>query len=184
MQDGVVTEHEQDQLCRAATLLELNVNLVTRRTNPYLPATVHVGLEAGLVFCFTGTVVDECGNQIDRQSVLEVEARQQGLVPIDQFRKACGLVVAADTASESKKVREARRLGIPAASLADYRAALHAGRPVVATTVVPIGVAQVCIECGASWMAVRRCPSRCVRVAGAVRLSRPPNRSKPVPPSA
>ncbi|WP_165605950.1 3'-5' exonuclease [Mycolicibacterium mucogenicum] len=156
LEDGVVTEVEQEQLCRAAALLELDVNVVTRRTNAYRLTPESIGLDAGLIVCFTGTVLDDFGNQIDRESVLECEARQHGLVPIDRFRKDCGLVIAADTASESKKVREARRLGVPVASVADYRAALCAGRPVMGTRAVPNGVAQVCIECGASWMAVRR----------------------------
>lgn len=156
LEDGVVTDDEQDQLRRAAALLELDANLVTRRTNPYRLAPEAIVLEAGLVVCFTGAVLDDLGNQIDRRSVLEVEARQHGLLPIDKFRKACGLVIAADTASESTKVREARRLGVPVASVADYRAALRAGRPVMATKAVPNGTALVCIECGASWMAMRR----------------------------
>ncbi|RUP33310.1 MAG: hypothetical protein EKK51_06925 [Mycolicibacterium sp.] len=156
LEDGVVTEDELDQLCRAAALLELDANLVTRRTNPYRLVPEPIALEAGLVVCFTGAALDDFGNQIDRESVLEVEAQQHGLLPIDQFRKACGLVIAADTASESKKVREARRLGVPVASVADYRTALRTGRPVIATKAVSNGVALVCTECGASWMAMRR----------------------------
>lgn len=156
LEDSIVTDDEHEQLCRVAALLDLDIKLVTRRTNPYRLAEDTIALAAGLSVCFTGAAVDEYGNQIDRKSVLEVEAEAHGLVPIDKFRKTCGLVIAADIASESAKVTEARRLGVPVASLTDYRAALKTGQPLVVTRIGTAGVAQVCGECGDSWIASRR----------------------------
>lgn len=156
LEDSIVTDVEHEQLCRVAALLELDVKLVTGRTNPYRVTESTLALTAGLSVCFTGAALDDLGNVIDRKSVLEVQARAHGLVPIDKFRKTCGLVIAADTASESAKVTEARRLGVPVASLADYRAALGAGQPLAVTRTTTAGIAQVCGECGDSWMAARR----------------------------
>ncbi|UEA50941.1 hypothetical protein LK468_02785 [Mycobacteroides abscessus] len=156
LEDSSVTDDEHEQLCRVAALLDLDAKLVTRRTNPYRLTENTIALAAGLSVCFTGAALDEYGNQIDRKSVLEVEAKAHGLIPIDKFRKTCGLVVAADTASESAKVTEARRLGVPVASLTDYRAALQTGQPLAVTRMATAGVAQVCGQCGDSWMALRR----------------------------
>lgn len=156
LEDSIVTDEEHEQLCRVAALLDLDVKLITRRTTPYRLTDDTIVLAAGLSVCFTGAALDDRGNLIDRESVLEVEALAQGLVPIDKFRKTCGLVIAADTASESAKVTEARRLGIPVASLTDYRAALKSGQPLAVTRMATVGVAQVCGRCGDSWMALRR----------------------------
>ncbi|RIS79098.1 exonuclease domain-containing protein [Mycobacteroides abscessus] len=156
LEDSIVTDDEHEQLCRVAALLDLDAKLVTRRTNPYRLTENTIVLAAGLSVCFTGAALDDRGNLIDRKSVLEVEAKVHGLVPIDKFRKTCGLVVAADVASESAKVTEARRLGVPVASLTDYRAALKTGQPLAVTRMAAAGVAQVCGQCGGSWMASRR----------------------------
>ncbi|AWG64772.1 DUF2510 domain-containing protein [Mycobacteroides abscessus] len=156
LEDSTVTDEEHEQLCRVAALLDLDIRLVTRRTNPYRLAEDTIVLAAGLSVCFTGSALDARGNLIDRKSVLEVEAQAHGLVPIDKFRKTCGLVIAADTASESAKVTEARRLGVPVASLADYRTALNSGSPLAVTRMATAGVGQVCEQCGDSWMASRR----------------------------
>ncbi len=142
LEDSVVTDDEHEQLCRVAALLNLDVKLVARRTNPYRFTEDTIALAPGLLVCFTGAALDEYGNQIDRNSVLEVEAKAHGLIPINKFRKTCGLVVAADVASESAKVTEARRLGVPVASLNDYRAALKTGQPLAVTRMATAGVAQ------------------------------------------
>ncbi|WP_191986041.1 3'-5' exonuclease [Mycobacteroides salmoniphilum] len=156
LEDSIVTDTEHEQLCRVAALLDLDIKLVTRRTNPYRLAEDTIVLAAGLSVCFTGAALDDRGNLIDRKSVLEVEAQAHGLVTIDKFRKTCGLVIAADTASESVKVTEARRLGVPVASLADYRTALSTGQPLSVTRIATTEIAQVCGRCGDSWMASRR----------------------------
>lgn len=156
LEDSIVTDDELDQLCRVAALLELDAEVVTRRTNPYRLTEDTIVLKPGLEVCFTGAALDELGNPIDRATVLEPDARLYGLIPKDSFTKVCGLVIAADTASQSSKIKAARRYGIPVAALADYRHALTTGQPLPVTRLATTGIAQVCGKCGGSWMAARR----------------------------
>lgn len=156
LEDSVITDTELDQLCRVAALLELDAKLVTRRTNPYRIAESTLTLEAGLKVCFTGAALDELGSPIDRDAIIHPEARAHGLQTHDSLTKSCGLLIAADTASESTKVDTARRFGVPVASFADYRHALATGNPLRVTNIDNPGIAQVCGTCGDSWMAARR----------------------------
>jgi DNA polymerase III subunit epsilon len=156
LEDSVVTDVELDQLCRLAALLQLNDELVTRRTNPYCLAEDKIALQPGMQICFTGSAIDDAGNPIDRETVLYREAREHGLVPKRSFSKSCGLVIAADVASQSSKITDARRYGTPVATLADFRRALTTGTPLAVTRLSTAGVGQVCKECGSSWMAARR----------------------------
>lgn len=145
LEDSIVTDDELDQLCRVAALLDLDAELVTRRTGRYRVIEETLTLEPGLVVCFTGAAVDELGKPIDRATVLEVEARERGLIPKSSCTKRCGLVIAADTASQSSKVDTARRLGVPVAALADYLRTLITGDPLPVTRMMPgTGIAQVC----------------------------------------
>lgn len=156
LEDSIVSDAELDQLCRVAALLDLDAKLVTRRTNPYRLTEDTITLDTGLQVCFTGAALDEHGNPIDRATVLEAQAREHGLVPKDSLTKSCGLLIVADTASQSTKVATARRYGTPVAALADYRRALTTGDPLTVTRLSTTGVGQVCGECGDSWVAARR----------------------------
>jgi DNA polymerase-3 subunit epsilon len=156
LEDSVVTDAELDQLCRMAALLDLDAKLVTRRTNPYRLTESTIVLEAGLKVCFTGAALDQYGSSIDRDAVIYPEAHAYGLLTHDSLTKSCGLLVAADAASESTKVDAARRFGVPVASFADYHHALSTGNPLRVTTIGNPGLAQVCGACGSSWMAARR----------------------------
>lgn len=156
LEDSIVTDDELDQLCRVAALLDLDTDVVTRRTNPYRLSHDALDLQPGLQICFTGAAVDEAGNPIDRATVLEPEAVAHGLILKDSLTKSCGLLVAADIASQSTKVDNARRWGIPVASLADYRQALRLGTLLPVTRLASPGIGQVCGECGSSWTAARR----------------------------
>lgn len=172
LEDSIVTDDELDQLCRVAALLDLDAETVTRRTNPYRLTDDTITLEPGLQVCFSGAALDELGNPIDREAVLEPEARCRGLIPKDSFTKACGLVIAADIASQSSKVKAARRYGTPVAALADYRWALASGQALPVTRLVTVGIAQVCGRCGDSWMAARRATKPvCPRCRGAARTT-------------
>ncbi|WP_253867108.1 3'-5' exonuclease [Mycobacterium asiaticum] len=172
LEDSIVTDDELDQLCRVAALLELDAEMVTRRTNPYRLTDDTITLEPGLQVCFTGAALDELGNPIDREAVLEPEARSRGLIPKDSFTKACGLVIAADTASQSSKVKAARRYGTPVATLADYLRALASGQALPVTRLTTVGIAQVCGKCGDSWMAARRSTNPiCAGCRGGARTS-------------
>ncbi|QVI30711.1 3'-5' exoribonuclease [Mycolicibacterium neoaurum] len=156
LEDSIIADTELDQLCRVAALLDLDAKLITRRTNPYRITESIVTLEAGLKVCFTGAALDELGNPIDRDATIHPEAHAHGLLTHDSLTKSCGLLIAADTASESTKVDAARRFGVPVASFADYRHALNTGNPLRVTNIGNPGTAQVCGTCGRSWMAARR----------------------------
>lgn len=177
VQDSIVTDSELDHLCRVAALLDLDEELVTRRTNPYRLTHDTIKLAAGLTVCFTGAALDDNGDLIDRPSVLDPEAISHGLLPNRSFTKSCGLLIVADAATQSSKMMSARRFGIPVASLADYRRALITGEPVPVTRVATIGTALVCGRCGSSWMAARRSTNpvcaTCARSATPARVAVP-----------
>lgn len=156
LEDSIVTDAELDQLCRLAALLDLDGDLVTRRTNPYRLIQDTITLQPGLHICFTGSAVDQAGNPIDRKTILEPEARQYGLIPHDSLTKSCGLLITADVASQSSKINAARCHGTPVATLDDYRRALITGTSLTVTRLSTSGVGQVCKECGGSWVAARR----------------------------
>ncbi|QZY47078.1 exonuclease domain-containing protein [Mycolicibacterium austroafricanum] len=170
LEDSVITDTELDQLCRVAALLNVDAKLVIRRTNAYRITESTIALEPGMMVCFTGAALDELGEPIDRETVIEPEARTFGLVTHDSLTKTCGLLIAADTASESTKVDAARRFGVPVASFSDYRRALATRNPLPVTTIENPGVAQVCGSCGNSWMAARRSSNP---VCGPCRGNRP-----------
>jgi DNA polymerase-3 subunit epsilon len=50
----VVTDEELEQLCRVAALLDLDVEDVRRRTDPFRSADGAIELAPGLSACFTG----------------------------------------------------------------------------------------------------------------------------------
>jgi len=157
LEDSVVTDDELDQLLRVAALLDLDDHVVTRRTSHYRALQDTIALTPGLHVCFTGAAVDERGNPVDRASILEARARERGLIPKDSCTKSCGLLIAADTASQSAKITAAHRFGIPVASLNDYLRAVTSDEPLTVTRMMPgPGVAQVCTRCGDSWTAARR----------------------------
>jgi DNA polymerase III subunit epsilon len=156
LEDSVISDTELDQLCRVAALLDLDAKIVNRPTNPYRITESTITLEAGLKVCFTGAALDELGSPIDRDTVIHPEAHAYGLFTHNSLTKSCGLLIAADTASESTKVDTARRFGVPVASFADYRHSLITGKPVRVTNIGNPGIAQVCGTCGDSWMAARR----------------------------
>lgn len=180
LEDSIVTDVELDQLCRLAALLDLDDQLVTRRTNPYRLVEDKITLQPGMQVCFTGAAVDDAGNLIDRETVLYAQAREHGLVPKDSFTKSCGLVITADAASQSSKISNARRQGTPVATLAEFRHALTTGVPLAVTRLSTPGVGQMCRECGNSWMAARRSSNPiCPKCRGAARKTNA-TRQRPV----
>lgn len=156
LDDGVVTDDEFDQLCRTAALLELDDTVVSTLTNPYRVTTDAIELQPGIRVCFTGAAQWSSGEPADRDE-LEALARQHSLEPVASVTKAnCQLVIAADPASMSGKVKNAQKFGIPVASVADYLTALNASSPVKVSRLPVKGVGLVCITCGYSWIAARR----------------------------
>lgn len=155
LDDHIVTENEYDQLCRAAALLDVDVDLIAQRADGYRTATEQLYLTAGMQVCFTGEAVDERGRELPRPE-LEVLARSRGLVPtMNVTAKACDLLVAADPSSRSGKAGKARRYGVPIASVSDFLAASSPGSPLAVSRLASAGTALVCVRCGGSWVAAR-----------------------------
>jgi hypothetical protein len=161
--DGEVIDDEIDQLCRAAALLELDLDFVTQHTDAYRTVTGTIALTPGLCVCFTGSATDGSGNEVDRAD-LESLAVRNGLVAKDSVTaKGCGLLIAADTSTRSGKADQARRFGIPVASLSDFLQSVDTSEPLPVIRLEHTGVALVCVSCGHSWIAKRRSREpRCV----------------------
>ena len=154
--DGKVTDDEIDQLCRAAAILELELDLVTQHTDVYRTVDDTVALTPGLSVCFTGSAIDADGNEIDR-AALEALAKRNGLATKDSVTaKGCGVLVAADTSTRSGKAGQARRFGVPIASVSDFLHSIDTERPLPVIRLEHTGVALVCVSCGHSWIAKRR----------------------------
>lgn len=154
--DGEVTDDEIDQLCRAAALLELDLDIVTQHTDAFRTIKDTLALTPGLCVCFTGSAADSSGKEIDRAD-LEALAARNGLVVKDSVTaKGCGLLVAADTSTRSGKAEQARRCGIPVASLNDFLQSIGTSAALPVIKLEHTGVALVCVSCGHSWIAKRR----------------------------
>lgn len=177
LDDAVITDDEYEQLCRAAALLDVDVDLVDRRTDDYRCSEQHVPLTAGLAVCFTGAATTLSGDELARDD-LEDAARRAGLSPVRSVTTSgCDLLVAADCNTRSGKATNARRYGVPIACFTDFLEALTAGVPVAAMRQARSSVALVCGDCGASWLAARRSSnprcSDCRRTPAATSSSAP-----------
>ncbi|MBN3511475.1 DUF2510 domain-containing protein [Mycolicibacterium septicum] len=154
--DGEVTDEEIDQLCRAAALLEVDPDHVLQHTDAHRTIKDTIVLTSGLSVCFTGSATDSSGNEIDRTD-LELLTVRNGLVVGDSVTaKGCDLVVAADTTTRSRKADQARRFGIPVASIHDFLQTVGTSQPLPVVRLEHIGVALICTNCGDSWIAKRR----------------------------
>ncbi|WIM88069.1 exonuclease domain-containing protein [Candidatus Mycobacterium wuenschmannii] len=156
LDDGAVTDDEFDQLCRTAALLQLDDAVVYARTNPYRITTEALHLHPGMRICFTGAALRPNGDPLERDD-LETHARQHDLEPVSAVtKKNCDLLVAADPASMSRKAKDAKKFGIPIASVSDYLTALRTRSPLLANRLPAKGVGLVCSICGHTWIAARR----------------------------
>lgn len=181
LEDQVVTDEEHEQLCRAAAVLEIDVEQVISRTDPYRAAVAEIALTPGTSVCFTGQGKHD-GVLISRE-VQEEMARRRGLV-VSKSVTSNGpdLVVAADGDSRSVKARSARRLGRAICTFSDFVDALESGTTLQTSRMASIGVALVCVDCGESWMAPRRVTRpKCKNCAAAVILQRQPEKSSKQP---
>ncbi|MGB3484163.1 MAG: exonuclease domain-containing protein [Mycobacterium sp.] len=168
IEDGVVTDDEHHQLCRAAALLEVDLDSVMARIDPFRATVEQLVLVPGLTVCFTGQG-ELNGSLVDRKTQ-ESLAISHGLVVANSVtKKGPDLVVAADGDSRSSKARRARQLGIAICSYTDFVRALESGGSVDAARAVSGGAVAVCVTCGDSWMAPRRSArSVCVDCSSAV----------------
>lgn len=156
LEDAVVTDGEYDQLCRAAALLEVDLDVVARRVDGYRTSCGELALSPQLQVCFTGAAVDAAGEEIQRGD-LERLATQHGLTTTRSVTaKGCDLLVAADSSTQSGKAEKARKFGIPIASLDTFLRSLETGQPLEVTRLASAGVPLVCVDCGSSWLASRR----------------------------
>jgi DNA polymerase III subunit epsilon len=104
----------------------------------------------------TGSAIDRLGNEIERTE-LESLALRSGLVVKDSVTaKGCRLLVAADTSTSSGKANQARRFGIPVASVEDFLNSVGTAQPLPADRLEATGVPLVCVSCGHSWIAERQ----------------------------
>lgn len=155
LEDRVVTDEEHDQLCRAAALLDVDVDTVMSRIEPFRAAVEHMTLTPGLTVCFTGQG-ELHGSLVDRKSQESMALQYGLLVSKSVTKKGPDLVIAADGDSRSAKARKARQQGIAICSFADFVHALETGAPLAAVRAASGGVAVVCVSCGGSWMAPRQ----------------------------
>lgn len=154
LEDSVVTDDERDQICRAAALLEVDVEAVMSRIEPFRGLVEDMVLSPGMTVCFTGQGQLN-GSLVDRASQEEMALRHGLFVAKSVTKKGPDLVVAADGDSRSSKARKARQQGIAICSFSDFVSALDAGGVVAAMRVDVADKAMVCITCGNSWMARR-----------------------------
>lgn len=146
--DGVVDGDEYDHLLRAAHVLGLDPSLVERRTETHRSTESAIELSPGVGVCFTGVAVDAHGSEIPRET-LSAHARRLGLVVEGSVTKSrCGLLVAADPASQSGKAGKARSWGIPIIGAADFLTATPGDS--IKSRVVAVGGRQAveCTRCG------------------------------------
>lgn len=156
VEDQVVTNDELDRIRRAAALLDIEVEHVARRTDPFRAATKALNLKPGMSVCFTGFGRLDNGNVVDRAAQADL-AKTHGFVVVDSITKAGpDLLVAGDGDSRSGKARKARQYGVPICEFNNFLRAVETGEPVTVACIASTGIAQVCVECGASWIAPRR----------------------------
>lgn len=113
--DGVITEAEHSLIRNIARQLGIPAAEVPEVTQ--LPEVLV--LAAGMGVCFTGTA--EIGGRLWERARLEELAENAALEPVPGVsRSGCQVLVAADVSSTSVKARQARRLGIPILSAAEF----------------------------------------------------------------
>ena len=124
-----------------------------------------IELTPGTGVWFTGAATDANGNPILREN-LAAHAESLGLVAAGKFTKStCGLLVAADPASQSGKASNARKWGIPIIGVDDFLRTTDAGAIVQGHEVAVGGrEALTCVTCGAAFTRERqrgRKPTEC-----------------------
>ncbi len=154
LEDGVVTTDEHDVLCRIASLLAIDQAVVDDRTTAFRSSTSMIHLDSGQQVCFTGAAIDGNGQPIERSELERLAAAHDLIVSRSVTKRGRTLLVAADPASRSTKVRTARRHGLPVTSIADFLSAIAGdGRIEVQVIDTSAHVGVVCQECGTTWTA-------------------------------
>jgi len=153
--DHVVTDDEYEALIRVAAALEVDQELVERRTRAARTVAVGLVLAAGLNVVFTGET------DIPRSDLVD-HAGSLGLVVQKNVTKKTDLVVAADPSSTSGKAGKARQYEIPIMAAAEFIAASD-GQTVSAGRAETLKVIT-CPECFATTVAPPSSGSRASRL--------------------
>ena len=115
--DGVITPAEHELMTGVAGQLGIHHARI-----PEVTPAGPIEIAAGSRICFTGTVT--LGSEPIPRESLERLAERAGFQAVRSVtRSGCDVLVAADVSSASSKTRNARKLGIPVISAADFLAA-------------------------------------------------------------
>lgn len=175
--DHAITDEEYDQLVRIAAALDIDQELVHRRTRSARLAEDEVHLLPGMSVCFTGEV-----DGVPRDQLTD-HARQLGLEVEKNVTKSTDLLLAADPASGSGKAEKARRYAIPIAR-ADRILHTATGQPIPATVAqVERRIAFTCQRCRQTWTLPARSAHR-RKLCESCRSDTPPRTAEPTQPTA
>ena len=106
----VLTAETRDRLRAAGDLL--GVEIVDSTTRSEAPDIAEV-LVPGARICFTGTALDDNGNEVERAEMMRI-ASAAGLAPVKSVTKTrCEVLVTAEAGTQSGKANKARELGKP-----------------------------------------------------------------------
>ncbi len=113
--DGIVTDAEDQIIRQVSEALEI--------TDVEFPEITKIPLggrlDEGTRICFTGEAV--LGSVVIERQRLQEVAAHAGMQPVNGVtKKACDLLVAADSSSQSGKARKARQYGIPVMSVDEF----------------------------------------------------------------
>jgi DNA polymerase-3 subunit epsilon len=120
LRDGIVTSVERQMLCRVASCLGLDSDVVGEVIGACDQPAADFRIESGMGVCFTGQATYPDGTELPRE-VLCCLAETMGLIVEESVtKKRCQVLVANDPCSQSGKAKKARQLGIPVVSVADF----------------------------------------------------------------
>ena len=106
----MLTAETRDRLRAAGDLL--GVEIVDSTTRSEAPDIAEV-LVPGARICFTGTALDDNGNEVERAEMMRI-ASAAGLAPVKSVTKTrCEVLVTAEAGTQSGKANKARELGKP-----------------------------------------------------------------------
>lgn len=116
LRDNFLSPKEIDFLTNLSRELGIEIDLQVNPTSDMKDLVV----DAGTRVCFTGKALDERGEEIPREKLEELAARN-GLIPVNSVtKKSCDLLVAQDASTMSGKAKKARDFGISVMSVKDF----------------------------------------------------------------
>ena len=143
--DHELTDEEYSTLVRVAAALEIDQQLVERRTKSLRQTAISVRCHRGLTVAFTGN------HPTYSREALEAHAERMGMTIGGGVTKKTDLLVAADPNSESGNATKAHRYGVPVVGAADFASTSHGGEIRVASTVLQTLKVITCPDCLSNW---------------------------------